>query len=213
MAQQIADDIPAFDDEVYEQQCEIASFWTGSRLMVLTSMFLYGTFVFAYFYLRAVNSHNDWRVGHQHPSWIIGTTVALCVIVAAITHYAGARRLQYGAHFDWIIGSIASLILLGVGAGLGVWEMTRLPFFPASSGYTSVYIAWMPIYIIYILGTFYWLETLVARAIAKPAAVLVDTPDGPMVVPKFGAKVEGFIVFSGFMVVASLVFWFLMYIV
>ncbi len=213
MAEQTSQDIPAFDDGIYEQQCEIAGLWTGSRLLVMASVFLYGTFVFAYFYLRAVNSHNDWRVGHQHPSTIIGTVVAVCVIAALATHYAGARRLQYGARFDWVIGSIASLILLGIGAGLAVWDMTRLPFFPASSGYTSVFVAWMPIFIIYLLGTFYWLETLVAQAVARPTSVVVEAADGLMVVPKFGARVEGFIVFSGFMVIATAVIWVLFYII
>lgn len=213
MSLQTTDDIPAFDDDVYEQQCEIAGFWTASRLVIMASLFLYGTFTFAYFYLRAVNNHNDWRVGHQHPSIIIGTVAAICVIAAAATHYAGARRLQYGARFDWVIGCIAALLLLALGAGLGVWELTRLPFYPASSGYSSIVVAWMPIYILYILGAFYWLETLVAQAIVRPTSVMVDTSDGPMVVPKFGAKVEGFIAFSGFMVVGTVLIWVLFYVI
>lgn len=213
MAQQTANDVPVFDDAVYEEQCEIASYWTGSRLAVLASLFVYGTFTFAYFYLRSVNSHGDWRVANQRPSIIIGTVIAICVIAAAGVQYAGARRLQYGARFDWIIGCLASLVLLLVAGGLGVWDLTRLPFFPASSGYTSVFVAWMPIYIIYIFGTFYWLETLMAQAIARPASVMVGTPEGAMIVPKFGAKVEGFIVFSGFMATVTVLIWFLFYVI
>ncbi|MHB1710717.1 MAG: hypothetical protein ACYCV7_04845 [Acidimicrobiales bacterium] len=213
MAEQTTHDLPAFDDGIYEQQCEIASFWTASRLVIMASLFLYGTFTFAYFYLRELNNHNDWRVGHQHPSVIIGTVVAICVVGAAAIHYAGARRLQYGARSDWIIGCFTSLVLLALGAGLGVWELTRLPFFPASSGYSSIVVAWMPIYLIYILGTFYWLETLLAQAIARPASAMVETPDGSIVIPKFGAKVEGFISFSGFMVVVTILIWVLFYLI
>lgn len=213
MQEQTAGELPAFDDDIYEQQCEIASFWTGSRLVVLASLFLWGTFVFAYFYLRALNSSNDWRVGHQHPSTIIGTVSAICVLAGVLTHYVGARRLQWAARFDWIISSLGALILFGVAAGLSIWELTRLPFQPGSSGYTSVFLAWAPINIVYIVGTFYWLETLLARALAHPEAVLAESPDGQMVVPGFGAKVEGFIVFSGFMAVATIVFWLLTYVV
>lgn len=201
-----------FDDAVYEEQCEIASFWTGSRLIVLASVFLYGTFAFAYFYLRALNSHGDWRVGNQHPSTIIGTAVVLCVVLASVVHYSGARRLQYGAQFDWFVASVVSLILLIVGAGLQIWDLTRLPFFPASSGYTSVFVAWMPVFILYILGTFYWLETLVAQSLARPHTVTVWNDDDQLLVPHFGAKVEGFIAFTLFMSVASILIWILFYI-
>lgn len=208
-----AAELPAFDDDVYEEQCAIASFWTGSRLVVLVSLFLWGTLIFAYFYLRALNSSNDWRVGHQHPSTIIGTASAICVLLGVTAHYLGARRLQWAARFDWLISSLLALILFGIAAGLSIWELTRLPFEPGSSGYTSVFIAWAPINIVYIIGTFYWLETLLAQAVARPASVLADTPDGQMVVPSFGAKVEGFIVFSGFMAVATVVFWLLTYVI
>jgi heme/copper-type cytochrome/quinol oxidase subunit 3 len=212
MADQVAEEFPLFEDDVYEDQCEIASFWTGSRLLVAGSLFLYGTFVFAYFYLRALNNHNDWRVGSQTPSVAIGTVVAILVVASALVHYLGARRLQIGGRADWLFGSAASMTLMVVACGLQVWQMTRLPFHAGSSGYTSVFVAMMPVYIIYMVGSVYWLETLAAQAVVRGDTVFVETLEGPMDVPKFGAQVEGFIVFSGFMALMAIMIYVLFYV-
>ncbi|MGH9075034.1 MAG: hypothetical protein ACRDZQ_13095 [Acidimicrobiales bacterium] len=206
-------EVEAFDDDAYEEQCQIGSFWSASRLLVAASLFLYGTFTFAYFYLRALNNHNDWRVGGQHPSMILGTLVALCIVGAAIVHYGSARRLQIGALFDWQSGAAVSLGLVATACGLQIWELTRLPFHPASSGYTSVFIAWMPIYIVYMLGQFYWLETLIAQSIVRPRSVMLRRLDeGPLIIPRFGANVESYILFSQFMAVGAILIWILFYV-
>lgn len=204
--------LPAFDDGVYEEQCQIASFWSGSRLLVAASLFLYGTFVFAYFYLRALNMHGAWRVGNQHPSMILGTLVGLCIIGAALIHYGGARRLQVGAKSDWFVAAGLSFGLVASACGLQIWEMTRLPFHPASSAYAGLFIAWMPIYIIYMFGQMYWIETLIAQAVARPATVMIETTEGPLVMPRFGANVEGYILFSWFMAFGAVLIWILFYI-
>ncbi|MGH9060923.1 MAG: hypothetical protein ACRDZY_15640, partial [Acidimicrobiales bacterium] len=199
---------------VYEEQCQVSSYWTGSRILVMGSVFLFGAFTFAYFYLRALNSHNDWRVANEHPSMILGVLVAACVVGSALVHYGSARRLQIGARADWLVGATLSLGLTATACGLQIWEMTRLPFDPASSGYTSVFVAWMPIYIIYLAGQAYWLETLVAQAIVRPASAMARTEDGHLlVVPRFGASVEGYVLFSQFMVVAALLILLLFYVI
>lgn len=204
--------IAPFDDEEYEEQCLVSSFWTASRLLVIVGIFLFGTFVFAYFYLRALNSSHAWRVHHQHPSMIIGTMVAVCVVLAALVHYVGARRLQIGSLWDWQVSSLVSLIVTAIAAGLQVWEMTRLPFSPASSGYTSVFVAWMPVYILFIIGQWFWLEILLARSVRAPEAVLAETEEGVLIVSRFGANVEGFVLFSEFMVVSAIAIWILFYV-
>ncbi len=206
-------DIKPFDDAEYEEQCHISSLWSGSRLVVLGSVFLYGTFIFAYFYLRALNNHGLWRDGNQHPSAILGTIVALCIVGSGLVHYVGARRLQIGARIDWQVSAVISLFLIAIACGLQIWDMTRLPFQPASSAYAGVFIAWMPVYIFYMLGQFYWLETLVAQAIRRPRSVLAETSEGVIVVSRFGANVEGYVLFSQFMIVASAVIWVLFYVI
>ena len=203
----------AFDDLEYEEQCQVSSHWSASRLLLLASLFLYGTFVFAYFYLRALNNHGLWRIGDQHASAIIGTTIAVLVVLSGLIHYIGARRLQIGSRVDWQVGALVSLILIAVATGLQIWDLTRLPFRPASSAYTGIFITWSAVYIVYLLGQFYWLETLLAQSIANRRSVLQETPEGLIVVSRFGANVEGYVLFSQFMVIATIVMWLLFYIV
>ncbi len=202
-----------FDDDEYEEQCQVASFWSASRLLLVGSIFLYGTFIFAYFYLRALNNHNNWRIGDQHPSTIIGTIVAVLVLGAALIHYVGARRLQIGARVDWMVGAMVALVMIVIAGGLQIWDLTRLPFQPASSAYAGLFIAWMPIYVIYIFGQFYWLETLLAQAVTRPSSVLQETPEGVVVVSRFGANVEGYVLFSQFMGLGAIVIWVLFYLI
>lgn len=204
--------VTPFDDEEYEEQCLVSSFWTASRLLVIASLFLYGTFAFAYFYLRALDNHGSWRIGGQHPPTVIGTCVAISVVLAALVHYTGARRLQIGALWDWQVGAVGALVITAVAAGLQIWQMSRLPFTPASSGYTSVFVAWMPVYVLFLLGQLYWLEVLLARSIRAPQAVLAETDEGVLVVSRFGGNVEGYVLFSEFMVVGAVLIWILFYV-
>ncbi|GEM_PF-3495915 len=205
--------VEGFDDALYEEQCQISSMWTSSRLLVVLSLFLYGAFTFTYFYLRALDNNNDWRVGNQHASTLIGVMVTACLIGSALLHYMSARRLQVGMKFDYLVGAGLSLGLVATACGLQIWQLTRLPFQPASSGYTSVFIAWMPIYIVYMLGQIYWLETILAQAIVRPWSAFRPTtdPDLPPVVPRFGANVEGYILFSEFMGAMALLIMILFY--
>lgn len=204
--------IARFDDDEYEEQCQLSSVWTASRLLVLSSIFLYGALLFTYFYLRALNQNGLWRVGHQHPSTLLGTCVAVLAVAAGLVHYVGAHRLQYGARVDWLVSAMTSLTMILAAAGLQIWEMTRLPFQPASSAYAGVFITTAPVYIIYLLAQAYWIETLIAQAMARPESVLVDSGEGMIIGPRFGAKVEGYVLFSEFMIVASAGIWVLFYI-
>ncbi len=54
--------------------------------------------------------------------------------------------------------------------------MTHTTFFPGSSGYASVYVAIMPVFAVYCLGTAYWLETLFARALRVRWVVSDEKP-------------------------------------
>lgn len=204
--------ITPFADEEYEEQCLVGSFWTASRLLVIASLFLVGTFVFAYFYLRALDAHGNWFVKGDGPPGVIGTMVGVCVLAAAGIHYVGARRLQLGALRDWQVAAGTGMLLAAIACGLQVWQLTRLPFSPASSAFTSVFVAWMPVYIVYIMGQFFWLEILLAQSIRRPQSVLVETDEGVLIVSRFGANVEGYVLYTELMVVTAVLIWVLFYV-
>lgn len=199
--------------EFDEQRAIVGAIWTGSRLFVAVSAFVMGGFVFAYFYLRMQDNAGDWRLNHQMPSLLIGTAVLAFVLASGIIQFFGTRRLRIGERLDWQIASAVGMLFMGIAAGLQIWELTRLPFQPASSGYTSVFVAWMPIYIAYLLGAVYWVETLVARSVRRPDTVLAihSSGTGRVVSPIFWANVEAYSLFVNFMVLASIVEWVLIY--
>src|SRR5580693_6366467 len=67
----------AEDDGFYHESALNAT-WTGSRLAIGGLTFLFGAFLFAYFYLRSLNSAGRWQGdGYIAPSLWIGTTIML----------------------------------------------------------------------------------------------------------------------------------------
>jgi hypothetical protein len=62
--------------------------WTGSRLAIGGLSFLFGAFVFAYFYLRSLNSSGRWMgSAWRQPSTIEGTVIMLLIVLSAGVHY------------------------------------------------------------------------------------------------------------------------------
>jgi len=59
----------------FYHEAGLGATWTGSRLAMGGLTFLFGSFVFAYFYLRSVNSNGRWHgSGFIQPSVAMGTT-------------------------------------------------------------------------------------------------------------------------------------------
>ena len=101
-------------------------------------------------------------------------------------------------------------------AGFQVWELTRLNFFPGSSGYAGVYIAFAPVYTFVLLGAMYWLETLIARSFRSAATLAADGGVGVSRQPKaenFRANLEGFEYYWNAMALMSILFFVLFYVI
>ena len=107
----------AAEDEGYYHESALNAAWTGSRLAVGGLAFLFGSFAFAYFYLRSLNSEGRWQgSGFVHPSLWMGTTIMLLAVLSASTHYFVLQRIKAGHKQTWQIGG---LIGLGVDAASG----------------------------------------------------------------------------------------------
>jgi len=159
------------DDRAHNEAIELASvrgaYWSGSRLFVALSAMMFGSGVFAYFYLHSLNSSGLWRIPGQRPSDFISVPVlALTIGAAAISWWYTRLMLRSQANSaDWRVatGVAAGAFLLA--AGLQLWGLTRTGFAAGSSGFASCYVAIMPVFAIYCLGAAYWLETLLARSL------------------------------------------------
>ncbi|MGH9101945.1 MAG: hypothetical protein ACRDYD_03025 [Acidimicrobiales bacterium] len=205
------------EEAAYELRCAEGATWTGSRLLIGVCTFAFAGLAFAYFYLRSINSEGLWRPGHVTPSILLGTLIGAAVLGGAAINSYGMRRMRAtGATTDWEVGGWLTVGLGITAFGLQVWEMSRLPFYPGSSGYSSCFIAWGIFNAVFILGGSYWLETLLARSIRLRRAVAEDGGAGRSQLPPaklFRANMEGCSYFWWYMGLVSLLFWLLFYII
>src|SRR3984885_12498583 len=101
------------EDEGFYHESALNAAWTGSRLAIGGLTFLFGAFLFAYFYLRSLNSSGLWQGSvFVRPSLWIGTTIMLLAEVSAGVHYFGLQRIKAGRKSTW---QITGLLALGLG--------------------------------------------------------------------------------------------------
>src|SRR5260370_23801040 len=97
----------AAEDEGYCHESALNAAGTGTRLAIGGLAFLFGSFAFAYFYLRSLNSAGRWQgSGFVHPSLWMGTTIMLLALLSAGTHYFGLQRIKAGHKETWQIGGL-----------------------------------------------------------------------------------------------------------
>jgi heme/copper-type cytochrome/quinol oxidase subunit 3 len=203
------------EDEGFYHESGLNATWTGSRLAIGGLTFLFGAFLFAYFYLRSLNSAGRWQgFGFIHPSLWIGTTIMLLAEVSAGVQYFGLQRIKAGHKNTW---QIYGLIALGLGlaaVSFQVYQLIDLPFKPGSSGYASVFAGFYPVFLVTQLAVMIWLEILLARSRFIPALSFVEQPPtytDTYAVQRFQASLSAFSTVWNYMALMALLFWFLFY--
>jgi hypothetical protein len=191
--------------------------WTGARLAIGGLSFLFGAFVFAYFYLRSLNSNGRWEgSAFRFPSMAWGTTIMILVLVSAGIHYAALQRIKAGDKKMWQIGGVISL-LCGLGAvGLIITQLLDLPFWPGSSGYASVYTGTYPVLLAVLLAAMVWLESLLMRSRSIRTISFVEQPPTyieAFAVQRFQSSLSAFGTVWNFLAVITVVFWVLFYVI
>jgi len=142
-----------------------ANLRVGSRLWGSATVFFFFVFLFAYFYLRSLNSHGLWRPAHVDPSQTIGVIVTVAIVLAAVLLRFGYRDHLADRRPAWRIkGAIALAVLLAAVAVQIVGWATQ-GFGPTEGGYASVYVGWTGFQALFVLGLAYWAETTLATSI------------------------------------------------
>ena len=205
------------EEEGFYHEAALNAAWTASRLAIGGLCFLFGSFMFAYFYLRSINASGRWLgPGYHPPSMLMGTVIMAAVLASAAIHYAALQQIKAGKKNLWVIGAVTALIL-GVGAVvLQIIELLFLPFWPGSSGFSSVFVGFYPVFIVVLLAGMIWLETLLARARFIPAISFVEQPPtykGAFAVQRFQSSLSGFATVWNFLAVVALIFWVLFYVI
>lgn len=133
--------------------------WATARLLCGSTAFFCAAFVFAYFYLRSLDSNRDWKIGRVDPSLGLGIAIVVVFLLSAVAIQVAAR---VPARTVLAGGGALALALLTI--VLQVVEWTTLGFGPASGGYASVFVGWTGTSIVLTLIGAFWIETQVATA-------------------------------------------------
>jgi hypothetical protein len=191
--------------------------WTGARLAIASMSFGFGAFVFAFFYLKSLNSHNLWYpAGFKNPQLWAGTLVMAFVVISALVQTGVLQRIKAGSKSTWIMGATVALVLGLAAIGLQIWQLTALPFYPGAAGFASVFVGFWPVYCVVAFGAMVWLETLIMRARPIPQIAFVEQPPTfaeAFAVQRFQAALSAFTVVWNYLAVIAVVAWVLFYLV
>jgi heme/copper-type cytochrome/quinol oxidase subunit 3 len=208
---------PRAEETGFYHESALNALWTGTRLAVGGLCFLFGAFVFAFFYLRSLNSEGRWHgPGYHPPSILWGTVIMFLVLVSAGLQYAGLQQIKAGNKRLWQIAGLAALIMGLAAVGLQISELLYLPFWPGSSGYSSVFVGFYPVFLTVVLVVMVWLETLLARSRFIADISFVEQPptyEDAYAVQRFQASLSSFTVVWNFLAAMALLFWVLFYVI
>jgi heme/copper-type cytochrome/quinol oxidase subunit 3 len=152
----------------------------GSYLLSAATTFFFVAFLFAFFYLRALNSNGLWggpTPGHHVPVPTGGgIAVLVCVLVSVALVWVARRELAGGRTAWWTL-TVAALLVGLASVAIQCWQYTDLGFGTEEGGYASVYLGWTGFFAIFSFGAMLWLETIAAtarRTATRPAADLAS---------------------------------------
>jgi heme/copper-type cytochrome/quinol oxidase subunit 3 len=132
----------------------------GSRIWAASQAFFFLAFFFAFLYLRALNTNGLWRGWPHHfptPSMAFGVAILICVLGSA----AIARGAVLVAPEKWRVTAWAALLLALAAIGLQCAQFSSLGFGPTDAAYASVFVGWSGLFTVFLLGTCYWLATVI----------------------------------------------------
>lgn len=132
--------------------------WLGGRLLCGSISFFFASFLFAFFYLQALDVNHNWKIGAVHPSKGLGVAIMALFLFGAVVWRLSAKREQVDVLFAGVIAIVFSLIAVG----LQFFEYTKLDFGASQGGYAAVFFGWTSLYAIVALFGIYWIEIQIA---------------------------------------------------
>jgi heme/copper-type cytochrome/quinol oxidase subunit 3 len=184
--------------------------WVGGRLLCGAISFFFASFVFAFFYLKALDTNHSWKIGRVVPDGGFGIAIAALFLFSAVIYRLAARR---PAGDSMAAGTIA--VFMGVAAiVLQFIEYTVLDFGASQGGYAAVFFGWTATYAIVALMGLYWIEVQVAslwrvRREGKMREIEVPTSESALLL----AGIEASSFYWAFFVAIGVLAYILLYLV
>lgn len=137
---------------------------SAAYLMASATAFFFLAFVFAYFYLRSLNSAGMWKPKGVDSSVVWGTIVVACYVVSAAFVRLGLVDHRADRRPAWRLKGLLAMLAGIAGLVLQVVAWTAQGFGPVDGGYASVYFGWTGFLFLFVLMTMLWLETTLATS-------------------------------------------------
>jgi heme/copper-type cytochrome/quinol oxidase subunit 3 len=207
---------PAEEEAIYYHEAALNSAWTGARLAAGGLSFLFGSFVFAFFYLKALNSHGLWYTSGTHPKVWVGIVITALIVVSALLQWAVLQMIKRGNKSAWQGGATVALLLGVASVGFSIWQLGDLPFWPGASGFASVFVGFWPVYLTIVFCAMVWLEILIMRVRRMPQISFVEQPPTyaeAFEVQRFQASLSGFTLIWNYLAAVAIVAEILFYLV
>jgi heme/copper-type cytochrome/quinol oxidase subunit 3 len=207
----------AAEEAAFYHEAALNASWTGIRLALGALSLGFGSFIFAFFYLKSLNSHGLWYpAGFPGPQPGLGALVTGLIVASAVLQTIVLQRIKAGHRAAWLRGAAAALVLGVAAAGVQIGQLLTLPFFPGASGFASVFTGFWPVYIVIALAALTWLEILIMRCRQIPEIFLVEQPPTyaeAFAVQRFQAGLSAFTILWNYLAVVAVFVWFLFYVV
>jgi heme/copper-type cytochrome/quinol oxidase subunit 3 len=206
---------PAEEEASFYHEAALNASWTGVRLAIGALSLGFGSFIFAFFYLRSLNSHGRWYpAGFHGPQLWLGTLIMALIAASAAVQLLALQRIKAGRKSAWLRGAVTALVLGLGGVGLQIWQLVSLPFWPGASGFASVFTGFCPVYLVVALAVLIWLEILVMRCRVIPEIFLIEQPPTyaeAFAVQRFQAALSAFTVVWNYLAAVAIFAWVLFY--
>jgi len=137
----------------------------AAHLWSSATAFFFAAFLFAYFYLRSLDTSALWRPKHVDPSLTLGTLTAAALVAAAALLRLGLVDHRAKRRPAWRVKGALALVLLVASVALQIVEWSTQGFGPTDGAYASVYLGWTGLLAVFVLGLAYWVETTLATSI------------------------------------------------
>ena len=131
--------------------------WLSARLLCGVVSFYYLSFLFAYFYLRSLDTNNSWKIGKVDPTIGFGIVIVVCLVLSAVLLRGAATRPT-----DTFRAGLAAVVLALIAVILQFVQYLGLDFGASQGGYAAVFTGWTATYAVLAIPCIYWIETQVA---------------------------------------------------
>lgn len=147
----------------------------ATRLIAAGQAFFFVSFLFAFFYLRALNTAGRWNLHHLQPSRAYGIAILLCVVASVGAALLAAWSTRRRNVTLWRVGAGAGIFFALAAVGLQCAQYANLGFGPGDGSFASVFVGWTGLLAVNFLGVVYWLTSLFAetfRAAGRPLELM-----------------------------------------